>query len=490
MTRSENPSVLHSVASMLNKQVTTDRLLRAMIDRVVEELQAERGTLYLVDAFTGELRSRVAHLPELSEIKLARGQGVAGHVAETGEAVIVPDVKHDLHHFKGIDEATGFVTRNMLCVPIRDDEGAIRGVVQLLNRKEGQFSEHDKDRLLGLTEQVAQALELTSFRPAGDRQRGVLIDGPFNNVVGEAPAMKSLYEKVLTAATTDVTVLLRGDSGTGKTLIAKAIHDNSERREGPLIHVDCTTLPAGLIESELFGHERGAFTGADRRVEGKFELANGGTLFLDEIGDLPMPLQSKLLHFLHEHSFERLGGRQTLQSDVRVISATNANLEELIAAGKFRRDLYYRLRVVELQVPSLRERGPRDVLRLSQHFLDTYSRRHRRRVRAISDEAMERLTAYDWPGNVRELEHCIESAVVMARGDTIEADQLSLPARAAQAPTGGGYPVGTPLEQVELDHIKRTLEACDGNRTEAARMLGIGRNTLARKLKEPEGDPA
>jgi Nif-specific regulatory protein len=310
------------------------------------------------------------------------------------------------------------------------------------------------------------------------------VDGPFNNIIGECPAMQTLYQRIAAAATTDATVLVRGDSGTGKTLVARAIHDNSERRDGPLVHVDCTTLPAGLIESELFGHERGAFTGADRRVPGKVESAEGGTLFLDEIGDLPLELQGKLLRFLQEHAFERLGGRQTIKTDVRVIAATNRDLEKQIEAGKFRKDLYYRLKVVELIVPPLCERGPGDIEKLAGHFLDQYARRHRRKARTFSPAALARLCAHDWPGNVRELEHCIESAVVLSPGEEIGEAELSLPGGAAGADTGRGYPPGTPLAEVERDHILRTLKACNNNRTEAARRLGIGRNTLARKLKD------
>jgi len=484
MAERDSPSVLHSVSEMLSKQVTKDRLLKAMVDRVVLELDAERGTLYLVDAVSGELRSHVAHLPEIDEIRLPPGQGVAGHVAETGKAVIVPDASSDSHFFPGIDEATGFTTRNMAVVPVRDEGGAIRGVLQVLNKKQGDFDDDDKKLLGALADQVAQALELTSLRPIGDRSRGVLVDGPFNNIIGDSPLMSELYERTLAAASADVTVLIRGDSGTGKSLVARAIHDNSARRDGPLVHVDCTTLPTGLIESELFGHERGAFTGADRRVQGKFELAEGGTLFLDEIGDLPPALQGKLLRFLQEHAFERLGGRQTLEADVRVISATNADLEDKVSQGTFRRDLYYRLRVLEIVVPPLKKRGPGDVRRLAEHFLDLYARRHKRQARSFSPTAMQRLTSYSWPGNVRELEHCIESAVVLSTSGEIDESQLSLPASAAGASPAAGYPPGMPLKEVELDHIRRTLAACDDNRTEAARLLGIGRNTLTRKLKD------
>jgi len=480
--------VLHSVAGMLSRQVTTDQLLKAMIDRVAQELNAERGTLYLLDAITGELCSRVAHLPEIKEIRLPPGRGVAGHVAESGETVLLHDASHDEHFFPGIDEVTGYTTRNMLAVPIADSEGATRGVLQLLNRRHGVFTEEDARAAQALAEQVAQALELTSMRPCGDRSRGVLVDGPFNHIIGESPQMKDLYDRILAAATTDATVLLLGESGTGKTLVARAIHDNSPRRDGPLVHVDCTTLPAGLIESELFGHERGAFTGADRRVQGKFELAHQGTLFLDEIGDLPLALQGKLLRFLQDREFERLGGRQTLRAEVRVVSATNTDLEAAVAEGRFRRDLYYRVRVVELVVPPLRERGPRDIERLAEHFVDVFVRRHRSPVRGLSPDALHRLQRHDWPGNVRELEHCIESAVVLARSPMIEVEHLSLPRGPSPEPAARpGYPPETPLREVEQDHIHRVLEHCGGNRSEAARLLGIGRNTLLRKLKT---DPA
>ncbi|MCA9669092.1 MAG: sigma-54-dependent Fis family transcriptional regulator [Myxococcales bacterium] len=482
-------SVLRSVKSMLLRPVTKAELLTAMVDRVVEALDAERGTLYLLDAVTGELVSRVAHLPELSEIRLPLGTGVAGRVAETGNAMLLEDVSEHEAFYPGIDERTGFTTRSMLAVPVRDEAQVVRGVLQVLNRKHGRFGERDRERLCELADEVADALTRTSMQPISEADAGLLIDGPFNHIVGDSPQMVTLYDNTLAASSTDATVLIRGESGTGKTLVARAIHDSSERRRGPLVHVDCTTLPASLIESELFGHERGAFTGADRRVEGKVETAAGGTLFLDEIGDLPLEAQGKLLRFLQEHAFERVGGRETLVADVRVISATNVDLEALIRAGRFRRDLYYRIRVVELSVPPLRERGAQDIRRLAEHFLARFARRHRRPTRALSKAALERLCRHDWPGNVRELEHCIESAVVLSRAELIEPRHLSLPPasgadeHAGASDDASGYPPGMALEDVERDHIERTLAHCDGNQSEAARLLGIGRNTLSRKLK-------
>ena len=489
MSDPDHPSVLHSVAELLGRPVATDQLLLAMVDRVVRELEAERGTLYLVDGRTGELSTRVAQLPELPEIRMPPGRGVAGHVAETGESVIVPEAAGDPRFNPEIDRLTGYTTRSMIAVPVRDEGGAIRGVLQVLNRRTGTFGAADLARLGELAAQVAQVLAQTSLRPCGDRLRGVLVDGPFNGIVGESPAMGELYDRVLAAARTDATVLLCGETGTGKSLLARAIHENGERSGRPLVVVDCAALPAGLIESELFGHERGAFTGADRRVAGKFELADGGTLLLDEIGELPPALQGRLLRFLQERTFERLGGTQTLRADVRVLAATNADLERRVADGRFRRDLYYRIRVVELVVPPLRERGPRDVQRLAEHFFDVYARRHRRPLRGLRPAALARLQRHDWPGNVRELEHCIESAVVLAAGEWIDESHLSLPAGAASpaaaaGSTEAGYAPGTPLAEVEQDHIRRTVAACGGNRTAAARRLGIGRNTLLRKLRE------
>jgi Nif-specific regulatory protein len=312
----------------------------------------------------------------------------------------------------------------------------------------------------------------------------------YNKILGDSPPMQTVYELIASAAATDATVLVRGESGTGKELVARAVHSNSLRAQGPFVKVDCTTIPEGLMESELFGHEKGAFTGADRQVPGKCELAEGGTLFLDEIGDLPGPLQGKLLRILQDREYERVGGRKTLRADVRIVAATNRDLGLLSGRGQFRQDLYYRLKVIELELPTLRARGASDIELLAQHFLELYARKHGKPARSFDPEALVEMRRYPWPGNVRELEHCVERAVVVAGGKVVSPQHLGLarvPVDGASAGNGAaGAAAGSSqtLADVERRHILAILDAACGNRTRAAQLLGIGRNTLQRKLKE------
>jgi Nif-specific regulatory protein len=312
------------------------------------------------------------------------------------------------------------------------------------------------------------------------------VRGRFNHVIGRSPAMAAVYEVIVRAAQTDATVLLHGETGTGKGLLARAIHVNSARRDAPFVHVDCTTLPAALVESELFGHERGAYTGADQRVLGKVEAANGGTLFLDEVGELPLQLQAKLLRFVQERQFERVGGRETLTADVRIVAATNRDLETMAAQGQFRSDLFFRLRVVELEIPPLRVRGE-DIADLADHFVQQLARRYRKSSLRLDPAAHASLRAYAWPGNVRELENTIERAVVLARGPVIGVKDLALDERrqASQviALDGVTLPHGLTLEDAERRYAMAVLERADGNQSAAARALGISRNKLARLLR-------
>ena len=478
-------SVLPAVGRLLQSETDVEVLLGRLVDLIAETMDADRATLFLIDRQRRQLYSRAAHLPELDELRLDIGQGIAGHVAATGESITVPGARRDRRFFEAIDETTGYSTESLLAVPVRAPGSAtVVGVLETLNKRSAaSFGNADRELLEQLAKEVAEALALTHLDDSRDRPVR------FNRLVGASSAMQRVYQVIASAAATDATVLLLGESGTGKERVARAVHTNSPRAPGPFVKVDCTSIPEGLMESELFGHERGAFTGADRRVLGKCELAAGGTLFFDEIGELPLALQGKLLRFLQEREIERVGGREVIRADVRVVAATNRNLEALVEGGEFRRDLFYRIKVVQLELPPLRARGGDDVEQLSRHFLRSYARRHHRPARRFDERALARLRDHPWPGNIRELEHCIESAVVFCDGEVIEPAHLSIPSASPPSATSGAVdalPRGLTLAEVERLYIEKTLDHCGGNRTRAAALLGIGRNTLLRKLKQYE----
>jgi DNA-binding NtrC family response regulator len=308
-------------------------------------------------------------------------------------------------------------------------------------------------------------------------------------LVGESAAMAQVFATIARVAPSSSTVLLTGESGTGKEVVARALHAASERSSGPFVAVNCAAIPESLLESELFGHEKGAFTGALSRRRGRFERANGGTLFLDEIGDMDLSLQAKLLRALEERTIESVGGERPMSVDVRCIAATNQDLSAAMAAKAFRQDLYFRLAVVELALPALRERTG-DVRRLALHYLARFAGIHRRAIRAISERALDRLEAYDWPGNVRELRNVIDRAVLLSSGDVVRSTSLRLGSRAphaapraAQQEPPSHLAMAT-LAEVEAEHIARVVRRVGGHLTDAARILGIHRNTLARKVRE------
>ena len=314
----------------------------------------------------------------------------------------------------------------------------------------------------------------------------------FGQIIGDAPALKEVLLKVEQVAGTNSTVLLRGETGTGKELVAHAIHINSQREDKPFVRVNCAALAQGVLESELFGHEKGAFTGAVARRPGRFELANGGTLFLDECGDIPMDVQVKLLRVLQEREFERVGGTETVTIDVRVVSATHRNLEELISQGKFREDLYYRLNVFPIQLPPLRQRTE-DLPFLVEHFVNKFNRTTGKSVRGFDGGALHAMAQYGWPGNVRELENVVERAIIVARGPEVTAADLDFGRRAQQntpavavAPTPGasGKPLQARLHDQERAEIVAAIERNQGNIAQAARQLGINRSTLYYRLRK------
>ena len=308
------------------------------------------------------------------------------------------------------------------------------------------------------------------------------------NIIGRSTAMVKLLETVAQVAPSEATVLITGDSGTGKELIAGAIHFNSPRKDGPFVKVNCAAITETLLESELFGHEKGAFTGAHRLKEGRFRQADGGSLFLDEVSEMSLGMQVKLLRALQEREITRVGGEEVIKVDVRVIAATNKDLIQEIESERFREDLYYRLNVVTLNVPLLRERKE-DIPLLAQHFLSTFAEKNRKQIKGFTPQAMDQLLKYDWPGNVRELMNAVERAVVLSRSEYLDEQDLPLVIKDAlsdeeKSPSRDAVPADLPLEDVEKATILKTLESTDGNKSEAARRLGITRKTLHKKLKK------
>ncbi|MDR2898553.1 MAG: sigma-54 dependent transcriptional regulator [Spirochaetaceae bacterium] len=307
----------------------------------------------------------------------------------------------------------------------------------------------------------------------------------FESIIGKSAEMQKIFEIVRRVAATKASVLITGESGVGKELIANAIHNLSPRRDKPQIKVHCAALAESLLESELFGHEKGAFTGAANRKRGRFELANGGTLFLDEIGEIDQNVQIKILRVLQDRKFERVGGEETIEVDVRLITATNKDLEKEIADGKFREDLYYRLNVVNIHVPPLRERKD-DIPLLVTAFLQEFAQENGKDIEGIDARARAALYGYEWPGNIRQLRNCIESAVVMSTGKCITMDDLPPTLRQVTESDSIIIPMGTTMEEAEKTIIRQTLFANNGNKSKTADVLGIGRKTLHRKLEEYE----
>jgi two-component system response regulator HydG len=344
----------------------------------------------------------------------------------------------------------------------------------------------DFDRLRLALERALDHKQVESRKREEKKSEGQLK----TDIIGSSPPIRELLELIGYVAPTEATVLIAGESGTGKELVAEALHVNSGRSEGPFVKVNCAALAETLLESELFGHEKGAFSGADRRREGKFVQADGGTLFLDEIGETSQAMQVKLLRVLQEQELQRVGGEDTINIDVRVIAATNRNLEEEVAAGNFREDLYYRLNVVMLTVPPLRQRSE-DIPALVEYFVEKFARKNRRIVDAITSECMELLCIYPWPGNVRELENAIERGVILMRGE--ELTEKSLPLSLQKYKQNNCEPplereLPSSLYEAEKMIILQTLEETEGNKSEAARRLGISRKTLQNKLQKYDED--
>ena len=495
-----------SALAEVNEALAGGSSLRASLQRVLQLLDRQASvvcsSVTLLNPDSGLLHVEASEglTPEGRSARYAIGEGVTGRVVESGKPVIVPRASKE-PMFLNRARRKNLEQRDIsfICVPILTRNKSVGAVSIDLTFEKGLDYQRFVRFLDVIATMIAQAIRVNHLVD-GERQRlteeNVHLRGElqerydFANIVGTSSPMRQVYTQVAQVAGANTTVLVRGESGTGKELIAHAIHYNSLRAKNPFIKVSCAALPDSLIESELFGYERGAFTGAQTRKKGRFELAQSGTLFLDEIGDLNPSTQVKLLRVLQEREFERLGGTESVKVDVRLIAATNADVEKAIAAGTFREDLHYRLNVFAIFVPPLRERKT-DVLLLADHFLERYGVEHGKTVKRISTPAIDMLMSYHWPGNVRELENALERAVLVCDGRVIHAHDLPPSLQTAEASgTVMSLSLSDAVDAYEKDLIADALKATRGNRARAASLLRSTERIISYKVKKYEIDCA
>ena len=496
-------SLLFDISRALDQSMDIREVLAPTLQALADHMGMSRGTLTLLNRKTGEIAIEVAHGLSPNQRKRGKyrlGEGITGKVVQTGKPAVIPRISDDPLFL----DRTGARKRlkktdiSFLCVPIKIGKEVIGALsADRLFDKTVSFEE-DLRLLSTIASMIAQAVRL---RQTAQEEQQRLIEENLRlreelkdrfhpaNIIGNSREMQAVFDLIDHVSKADTTVLIRGESGTGKELVANAIHYHSHRVGGPFIKVNCAALPETVIESELFGHEKGAFTGATAQRKGRFELASGGTIFLDEIGDLSAATQIKLLRVLQEKSFERVGGAQTLQANVRIIAATNRNLEALIEEGKFREDLYYRLNVFPIHLPPLRERKA-DILLLADHFVEKYNTIHHKNIQRISTPAIDMMMSYHWPGNVRELENCIERAVLLSKDDVIHGHHLPPTLQTAEATdTHLSETLQEALDNLERELIIEALKETGGNKAKAAKRLGITERIMGLRVEKHGIDP-
>jgi Nif-specific regulatory protein len=481
----EEITLLYEISETLNEHLELKKALYKVLDILSNSLNMVRGTVTILNPVRNEINIEVAHgisKSAVERVKYKLGEGITGRVIQTGKAVSIPRISEEPHFLNRtatrkikLDQELSFI-----CVPVKKDNQVI-GALSVDRPYEEDFPLQKGEKLLSVvaTMIARHAINLENIRMEKEhlrkenaRLRNELENKyRFTNIVGNSNKMRDVFQMISQVSRSNATVLIRGESGTGKELVASSIHYNSHRAKSPFVKVNCAALPINLIESELFGHEKGSFTGAINKKLGKFEIADKGTLFLDEIGSIGLDVQVRLLRVLQEREFERVGGHKTIKADVRIIAATNKNLEEAVEEESFRGDLYYRLNVFPIYLPPLRERKT-DILLLSDHFLEKYSKENSKEIRRFSTPAIDMLMAYHWPGNVRELENCIERAVLLCEEGVIHSYHLpptlqtgvesdTLPAQSMEDA------VATLEKEMIIDALKNTR----GNVTNAAKLL-------------------
>jgi Nif-specific regulatory protein len=497
--KSKRLTALLEVSQALGSTLDTRAAVEKVLEILDRELGMKRGAIALLEG-EGDLKIQYAY--GLSEGERQRGrykvdEGVTGKVVASGRPIVVPQVSKEPLFLYRTRKRSPDKEESFICVPIKDRRKTVGALSITYPYKQNRNYEDSVQLLTIVTSMIAQSLRLAQLV---EQERAQLQDEnallkrelqqkyDFRNIVGTSKEMRDVYEQIAQVAPSGATVLIRGESGTGKELVAHAIHYNSPRSSKPFVKVNCAALPESLIESELFGHEKGAFTGAVARKRGRFELAEGGTLFLDEIGDLSPAMQVKLLRALQEREFERVGGTETIKVNVRLITATNVDLEQAVSDGRFRSDLYYRLNVFSIYLPPLRERKT-DILLLADHFLEKYGGQNGKRIKRISTPAIDMLMSYHWPGNVRELENVVERATLVCEGNVIHGYHLPPTLQTAE---GSGTVTKMSLDQAvgafEKELIQDALKTTRGNRARAARMLDTTERILGYKAQKYEID--
>ncbi len=484
-----NSSIDHikEISAWVSSVQDLDQLLELIIETATRMMDAKASSLLLLDRKTQKLYFKVATGSKGTDIKqfeIDLGQGIAGYVAQTGEPLLIQDVAKDPRWYKEISESIGFRTQSIACVPMKIN-GEIIGVVEIIDKADGSHIRDEDLKILSVFADLA-ARAIGNARKIEHDKKEIRdlkkeLQGKYE-IVGDSKALRKVISDAIKVANSKSTTLILGESGTGKELLARLIHRAGPRKDEPMIALNCAALPETLLEDELFGHEKGAYTGAVARKVGKFEMADRGTIFLDEIGEMSPGMQSKLLRILQEGVFYRVGGNKPIPVDVRVISATNRNIEEDVAQGKFREDLYYRINVVQIQMPPLRERRE-DIALLAEYFLDIFKKERGTSNLVISKAAMDLMVEYDWPGNVREMKNALERAVVMGNGKQILPEDLPAFACTPQYP---GLEVGLSLKNA-IDMFKKefiiiNLRHTDGNRSLAAKTMKIQRTYLSRLI--------
>lgn len=491
-------NLLFDISQDVNSPLPLEDIMDLVLERLCRGLGVQRGILTLLNRNTSEIIIDASYNLNSDEQKRGRyrlGEGITGEVIQTGKPIVVRKIGEEPRFLNRTNarRSTEDLEMSFLCVPIKQGLETSGALAIDKRYTDLDFIEVDLQVLSIAASIIAQNVSLRQqfqeekeflLRENVRLNQALTEKFRFDKIIGTNHAIRQVFELVAQVSNSNATVLIRGESGTGKEMIAHVIHYNSLRKDGPFIRVNCAALPESLIESELFGHEKGAFTGAIAERKGRFELAHGGTLFLDEIGDLSPLTQVKLLRALQEREIERVGSSKSISVDVRVIAATNRNLEELMAQGKFREDLFYRLNVFPIHVPPLRERKS-DITLLVDHFIEKYNERHQKNVKRIASTAINLLMSYHWPGNIRELENTIERAVLLSTEGVIMAHHLPPTLQSAQSSKTEMFSdLEKRLDQIEKDMILDALKATHGNYSKAAKLLGLTERKMGLRIKK------